>query len=313
MPHHDIDSPVAIVGAGPYGLAAAAHLHSAGVRARVFGEPMEFWERHMPRGMFLRSSEACSQIADPRRRLTIGRWRAEHGVPRTAPVPLADFVAYGRWYQQHAVGALERQRVEGIEQAEEGFRVRLQSGEQFTARRVVLATGIGPFAWRPPQFDGLPAELASHTLDPGDLSRFAGRRVAVIGGGQSALESAALLAEGGAEVEVLVRAREIRWLRARGATDEEAPLARLGRRARELLRPVTRPNLDIMGPRFVSWLVAWPNAFRAAPDALQRRLTVAAVRPAGASWLKPRLAGQRLTRGRAVTAACRTNAHVRLH
>jgi cation diffusion facilitator CzcD-associated flavoprotein CzcO len=39
---------VAIVGAGPYGLSAAAHLRAAGVEARVFGRTMEFWERQMP-------------------------------------------------------------------------------------------------------------------------------------------------------------------------------------------------------------------------------------------------------------------------
>src|SRR5213079_230240 len=47
---------VAIVGAGPYGLSAAAHLRAAnGLDVRVFGEPMSFWERHMPKGMLLRS------------------------------------------------------------------------------------------------------------------------------------------------------------------------------------------------------------------------------------------------------------------
>ena len=35
---------VAIIGAGPYGLSAAAHLKAAdGLDVRVFGEPMSFW------------------------------------------------------------------------------------------------------------------------------------------------------------------------------------------------------------------------------------------------------------------------------
>ena len=37
--------------------------------------------------------------------------------------------------------------------------------------------------------------------------------MAVIGAGQSAIESAALLREGGAEVEVLIREPKLRWLR----------------------------------------------------------------------------------------------------
>jgi len=37
---------VAIVGAGPYGLAAASHLqHVKGLDVRLFGRPMTFWER----------------------------------------------------------------------------------------------------------------------------------------------------------------------------------------------------------------------------------------------------------------------------
>jgi len=44
---------VAILGAGPYGLATAAHLRAVKIETCVFGEPMEFWEksdagRHAP-------------------------------------------------------------------------------------------------------------------------------------------------------------------------------------------------------------------------------------------------------------------------
>ena len=48
---------VAIIGAGPYGLSAAAHLRGAGVETLVFGQPMSFWHRHMPVGMLLGEHE----------------------------------------------------------------------------------------------------------------------------------------------------------------------------------------------------------------------------------------------------------------
>ena len=41
------DTNVAIVGAGPYGLAAAMHLRRAGVDVHVIGHPMSFWQ-NMP-------------------------------------------------------------------------------------------------------------------------------------------------------------------------------------------------------------------------------------------------------------------------
>ena len=55
------------------------------------------------------------------------------------------------------------------------------------------------FANRPAIAAGLPSELASHTGDHRDFRRFRGARVLVVGGGQSALECAALLQESGAQ------------------------------------------------------------------------------------------------------------------
>jgi FAD-dependent urate hydroxylase len=54
---------VVIVGAGPHGLAAAAHLRRAGMQPRVFGDPMSFWHR-MPLGMLLRSNWPATCIAE---------------------------------------------------------------------------------------------------------------------------------------------------------------------------------------------------------------------------------------------------------
>src|SRR5438309_4208654 len=80
---------VAIVGAGPYGLSAAAHLRAAnGLDIRVFGEPMSFWERHMPKGMLLRSPLAGSHLSDPSRSLTLQAYQKKSGKQITAPLPL---------------------------------------------------------------------------------------------------------------------------------------------------------------------------------------------------------------------------------
>src|SRR4051794_24919023 len=57
---HDVST--IIIGAGPYGLAAAAHLRDAGADPMIFGIPMDFWENHMPEGMHLRSPRDGSSI-----------------------------------------------------------------------------------------------------------------------------------------------------------------------------------------------------------------------------------------------------------
>ncbi len=297
---------VAIIGAGPYGLAAAAHLRAQRLEIRVLGEPMEFWKQHMPRGMLLRSSAAASSLGDPDGQLRLDSYRALHRLPKAKPVPIEDFVRYGLWFQEQAVPDVDRRRVTHLARECEGFRLRLDDGEEFQARRVVVATGLGPFAQRPAQFDGLPASLVSHTFDHSDLSRFAGQRVVVLGAGQSALESAALLHEAGAETEVVARASRINALP--GSTDQAAFV----RAARRLLSPIARPPLDIMGPRFVSWLIAWPRMFRRSPRALQDFLTARAVRPAGASWLFPRLASVRITTGCTIAGATPTGSQLRV-
>ena len=296
---------VAIIGAGPYGLAAAAHLRAEHVETRIFGEPMAFWERHMPKGMFLRSSASASNLADPDGRLRLDRYHALHGLPHVKPVPIEDFVRYGHWFQQQAVPDVDRRTVTSLVADSQGFRVRIADGEEFHARRVVVATGISPFARRPAQFAGLPAPLASHSFDHADLSRFARQRVVVVGAGQSALESAALLHEAGAEVEVVARAPGTYFI-------PDWPQTPLVRAARRLLSPIARPPFDIMGPRFVSWLIAWPRLFRRSPRALQDFLTGRAVRPAGASWLASRLAAVPITAGRTVAAATPTGSQLRL-
>ena len=298
---------VAIIGAGPYGLSTAAHLHARKIETRIFGEPMEFWKRQMPRGMFLRSAPSASSLDDAEDRFRLGAYRSSHNLPNTKPVPIDEFVRYGEWFQEQAVPHVERRRVVELAQDSHGFRLRLDDGEEFNARRVVVATGISPFAYRPAHLEGLPEELVSHTLGHSDLSRFAGKKVAVLGGGQSALESAAILCDVGAEVEVVARATKLNWL---AAVPEDASLTT---RVRRILGAMARPQaLDIMGPRFVVWLVAWPRVFRKSPQALQDFLTARAVRPAGSGWLRPRLVKARMTLGATVTAASPAGSQVQL-
>jgi lysine/ornithine N-monooxygenase len=292
---------VAIIGAGPYGLAAAAHLRAAGVETRVFGEPMVFWERSMPKGMLLRSSWDASHIADPARAYTLEAFNAAHPAPLTAPIPLAGFVAYGHWFQQQVVPDVDRRSVVRVTPEVGGFELQLWDGERLQADRVIVAAGLAGFDVRPPRFDGLPETLVSHASDHHDLSTFNGRRVTVVGGGQSALESAALLHEAGAEVEVLIRERAVRWL-GRSARLHRAPTP---------IRRALYPSTDV-GPPGLSWIVALPDLFRVLPRPLQRRITARSIRPAGSAWLAARLADVPIAEGRSVAAATMTGGHVRL-
>lgn len=286
---------VAIIGAGPYGLSAAAHLGTVkGLEVLVFGEPMSFWERNMPVGMFLRSNWTATQIADPNRSLTLEAYQTANGNHLSHPVPLDRFIQYGKWYQRQAVPDVDRRKIVCLKSDPRGFRVILEDGEEIRSRRVVVAAGIGSFAWRPPEFQDLPSALASHTSEHRDLRRFTGKQVLVLGGGQSALESGALLHEGGAEVEIVVRAHGIHWLQ--GWTSKTLH-HRLGKFSSRLLYAPT----DV-GPAGISQLMARPDLLRQLPRPVQDRLWKRSVRAAGARWLVNRLQNVPIRLGRCVVS-----------
>ncbi len=296
---------VEIVGAGPYGLAAAAYLRSENVDLRIFGKAMESWERHMPAGMLLRSYWEGSHISDPHGDLTLDRYQRALGVPLPRPVRRDDFINYGQWFQRKAVPDLDGRRVARIEAASKCFRVMLEDHEAVSAQRVVIATGIASFAWRPRQFNTVPPSLASHSSDHCDLGRFAGQCVVVVGGGQSALESAALLRDSGATVEVIVRAPVIHWLR------YGTRLHTWLHNQANPLRRILYPPSDV-GPPGLNWIVDTPDLFRRLPVAVHSRIARRAIRPAGAGWLRPRMNGVRITTGRFIVSANLAGQQVRL-
>ena len=296
---------VAIIGAGPYGLSAAAHLRTVrGLDVHSFGEPMSFWERNMPNGMLLRSGWEATHIADPNQALTLDAYRAASCKPFSSPVPIDRFIDYGLWYQRRTAPDLDQRRIIRIESHAKDFKLVLEHGSSVFARRVVIAAGIGSFAWRPPVFTGFPSSLVSHTSEHRELQRFAGKEVLVIGSGQSALESAALLSEGGAEVEIIARARQIRWL---GGLVSRTFQYRLGPAISKLLYAPT----DV-GPAGISQIVARPNLVRQFPRPLQDWLRHRSIRPAGARWLVARLQNVPMKLGRSIVSAAPASERIKV-
>jgi FAD-dependent urate hydroxylase len=268
---------ITILGAGPYGLAAGAHLRQIkGLELRIFGEPMEFWSSHMPEGMLLRSPWDASHISHPQTALTLDAFCGHLGSRISTPIPLDRFVEYGRWFQQQAVPDIDRRKISRIEKHPEGFRLTVNDGEQFHSRRVVIACGIGSFARWPHQFSGLPRELVTHVSTQRDVRRFKGKRVLIVGAGQSALESAALIHEAGGDALLIVREPNVHWLGWR------ARIQRLGPIAKVLYSP-----FDI-GPAGVSRIVAVPDSMKYFPRSVQDAFRRRALRPAGARWLVDR-------------------------
>jgi hypothetical protein len=283
---------VTILGAGPYGLSAGAHLKQIkGLNVCVYGEPMEFWKAYMPEGMFLRSPWSASNLSDPAKNLTIDSFAAKQPSPVPVPIPLDTFVNYGLWFQQQAVPELHRQKIRLVERDGAAFRVTSEDGQSWVSRRVIIAAGLTSFSQRPEVFSKLSPEFVTHASDQRDVRRFHGKRVLVVGAGQSALESAALIHEVGGKVEVVVRERSVHWLGWRARMRKLGPLWKL------LYAPTD------VGPAGVSRIVAIPNSVKYFPRVMQNKFRTRSLRPAGARWLIDRTKDIPITTARYVTSA----------
>ena len=285
MSKTDTTDPVdtAIVGAGPYGLSLAAHLRAAGASFRQFGLPMHLWRSAMPRGMFLKSQGFASNIADPGRTHTLEAFCEATGRPYASyglPVPLDTFVAYGQWFQAELAPDLEEVLVTGLTRRDGWYELSLADGRSARARNVVLAIGVENFTHVPTTLSELPRALCTHSSAHSDLGTFRGQGVIVIGGGQSALETAALLHENGARVLLAARAPRVRW------NGEPLPLDR------PFLRRLREPEAGL-GSGWATWFYSnHPNLFRHLPETTRAYRARTALGPAGAPWLRSRVEEQ---------------------
>ncbi len=291
---------VAVIGAGPYGLSAAAHLKAEGIRVRIFGEPMEFWAKKMPEGMLLRSPRVASNISDPVRAFGLEAYEAAVKIGPSAPLPLDTFVEYGRWFRHQLGSDLDQRTVARVDRDPQGFRLTLTDGTVIQSGRVVVAAGIGPFKKRPPVFQELSSQYVSHCYEGRDVRRFKGKRVAVIGAGQSALETAALAHEAGGDVELIIRNSGLRWI------GMHKWLHQMGLLSRILYSP------HDIGPVGISRLVAYPNLVSYIPLKLRDKIRKRAVKPGGSQWLPARLKSVKTSTGREVSKATVTEGGLKL-
>jgi len=196
-----------IIGAGPFGLAMAAEAQALGIDHLVLGEPMSFWRKHMPAGMILRS--ACDWHLDPSDRDTLESFLKTRGQTPTdvEPLSLALYLDYAHWFLAQKGIVSRNAHAVRLDQCKGGFRAQLDGGDELGAEHVLLALGFANFAHTPPdQAAIVPAPRRSHSCDCSQPGRFAGLRVLVVGGRQSAFETSVLLAEAGAsEVHICHR------------------------------------------------------------------------------------------------------------
>jgi cation diffusion facilitator CzcD-associated flavoprotein CzcO len=258
-----------IVGAGPYGLGTAVEAKERGLDVLVAGRPMEFWERSMPPFMIARSPFVGSSLHSPGGRLGLAAWCRATGrkMKRTAPISLQTFMDYVRWYVEGAQLAVRPEEVVRVARDASGtFEVTARSGAVERAGNVVVAVGNPPFAVFPVELSRLDPGRVTHTRDLVEYGPFAGKRVLVVGGGQSALEACFGLLQAGAQVALSHRQKAICW--------HDIPL---------------RINLPLL-----HLFIAFPTVLERVPHAARKALGDLVSQPTVDRWLKdktmPRLA-----------------------
>jgi cation diffusion facilitator CzcD-associated flavoprotein CzcO len=269
---------VAIVGAGPYGLSLSAHLAAHRVEHRIFGRPMQFWDGIAKAGgeRYLKSYCFGTNISAPRSGYSFADYSRPRGLETFEPCSMAQFAAYGHWFQEQNVPWVEQVDVESINSTQNGFNVRLADGERFGISKVVVATGLAGLAHIPPEVACLPSTVATHTAEIASFATFKGLDVAVIGAGQSALEAAALLHEAGARPQLLVREESVLW-QSRVSLE------------RSLWRRLRSPISGLgTGPK--AWMLTnFPGVLHRLPARWRTDFVKKHLPPEGAWWLRDRV------------------------
>ncbi|WML49721.1 NAD(P)-binding domain-containing protein [Neobacillus sp. PS3-34] len=194
-----------IIGSGPFGISLASHAVSNNLQYKLFGYPMDFWRNQMPQDMFIRTPHEFVSFSDSKDDLTIQQFSIETGIELVTPLPRPIFVQYANWFARKSGVEFTPEKITKVIKNEGYYEVTSETGDQYTAKNVVVATGVEHYKYLPGFLRELPSQLVSHTSGYTSFSQFKGKKVVVVGSGQSAWEAAGLLHRDGADVELVYR------------------------------------------------------------------------------------------------------------
>lgn len=257
--------PVAIIGAGPVGLAAAALLLERGVDVTVYeagdsaGAAMQQWGhirlftpwKHLVDEAAARLLVRTGWEAPAAAALPLGReFVTDYLSPLAATVELAPRIRYGSRVSAITREGMDRTRSAGRASTPFLLRIRTADGiEDVRARAVIDTSGTtsSPNPLSSSGLDALGSPALADRISPAlpdvlgtERTRFAGRNTLVVGAGHSAantLIALAALADEDPDTTITWAIRASRPARVYGSTDDElAERGRLGGAVHDLVR-----------------------------------------------------------------------------
>jgi putative flavoprotein involved in K+ transport len=178
---------IVVIGAGPAGLACAAMLQRVGERVVVLerGAVGEAWTTRYDR-LQLHTVRWLSCLPGYRMPRSFGKWPSHERV--------LEYLQ--RYAERHALEVRTGVEAERVDRSGAGWLIRT-AGDELEAERVVVATGHSnvPFL---PDWPGASAVEIVHSADYRNPRAYVGRRILVVGAGNSGAEIAVDLAAGGA-------------------------------------------------------------------------------------------------------------------
>lgn len=266
LPRHDVSSlPVVVIGAGPIGLAAAAHLVARGERPLVLeagsavGASVREWShvrlfspwRYVVDPVAREMLEAEGWTMPEEERLPDGAELVERYLEPLAALPMiASCLELDRKVVSVSRHGFDKVRGTGREAAPFALRVRTGSGrvETILARAVIDASGTygspAPLGGSGLVLEGEPEQAERIRYGIPDLlrerERYAGKRTLVVGSGHSAFHALLDLAElarseAAGEVTWAIRRRDVGALFGGGSRDALPARGSLGQRLRALV------------------------------------------------------------------------------
>lgn len=211
---------VGIVGAGHAGLCVVAALRRRGVKPTVFDDAVRLGDTWRARydGLILNTARYVSTVPDTTISDGVGRW------------PNRDAWADHIESAAEQLGVVRRpERVRRLERSDDGWSLRTDGGV-VVARTVVVATGRNRVPSIPP-WPGLETTRIQviHSSEYRSPPDHHGRRVLVVGAGNSGTEIAHLLAAAGVDVTLSMRTRPV-WAQRELFGSNLSEFARAGRR-----------------------------------------------------------------------------------